>query len=335
MNKHNADMIRLGLFVIVATVLFILGVYYVGNSKNIFGRNITVYANFNDVRGLQAGNNVRFMGINVGSVSSIEIKYDTIIRVGMRISKSVQQNMKKDARVSIGTNGLVGASIINIKPGKNKMAMVENGDVLKSDEGTSASTIMKTLGNTNETVSELSMNLLEISDKINKGEGTLSLLLNDASMAESTRESLKNINRVTENMNQVSLDLQNFISDMTNEEGLVHYLLRDTSLVLQMDHIMTKLDSMLSYQLEPGFDNLSETIDHFHSMSLDMQKISSDLSEGKGTIGLLLNDEETELKVRQIIENLESSSAKLDENLVALRSNWFFRKYFKEKEKKK
>ena len=186
MSKHNADMIRLGLFVIVATILFIMGVYYVGNSKNIFGRNIIVYADFKDVRGLQAGNNVRFMGINIGSVSSIEIKQDTIIRVGMRISKSVQQSVKKDALVSIGTNGLVGASLINISPGKNIKPKVESGDVLQTDQESSTAAIMKTLGNTNQTVAELSQNLLEISDKINNGEGTISLLLNDASMAQTS-----------------------------------------------------------------------------------------------------------------------------------------------------
>lgn len=328
-------MIRLGLFVILATILFIMGVYYVGNSKNIFGRNIIVYADFKDVRGLQAGNNVRFMGINIGSVSSIEIKQDTIIRVGMRISKSVQQSVKKDALVSIGTNGLVGASLINISPGKNIKPKVESGDVLQTDQESSTAAIMKTLGNTNQTVAELSQNLLEISYKINNGEGTISLLLNDASMAQTTRESLNHINRVSENMSQVSNDLQDFISDMTKEKGLVHYLTKDTTLVSQMDHIISKLDSMVNYQLGPSFDDLSETIYHFHSMSMDLQKISADLSEGKGTIGLLLKDEETASKVRQIIENLDSSSAKLDENLKALRSNWFFKKYFKEKEKKK
>ena len=124
MNKHTTDMTKLGIVVILGLVLFTIGVYSIGSSKNVFGSNITLYADFNDVSGLQAGNNVRFMGITVGSVKKVRILNDSTLRVTMTLISSVQENMKKNAMVSIGTNGLVGASLINIIPTDGTAAYV-------------------------------------------------------------------------------------------------------------------------------------------------------------------------------------------------------------------
>ena len=335
MNKYNADMIRLGLFVIVGTLLFIVGVYYVGNSKNIFGRNINLYADFKDVKGLQLGNNVRFMGINVGSVGSIVIENDTTIRVGMRVSKSIQRNVKKDAVASIGTNGLVGASLINITPGLNKLSSVEDGDVLISNQGTATSAVMETLSTTNETISKLSFNLLKISEKINSGEGLLASLINDPYLTQSAKSSLSNIDRSSRNLDQLSTDIALMIEELNDDSGLFHYLFKDTAVVLNIEGMMSSMDSLINFEIEPAFVELSEGIDNFNSVTEDLKAISHDLSEGEGTMGLLLKDKETELRVKNIIQNLDSSSAKLDENLLAMRRNWLFKKYFKEKEKTK
>ena len=328
-------MVRLGLFVIIGTILFIAGVYYVGNSKNIFGKHLTVYADFKDVSGLQLGNNVRFMGINVGSVSNIEVKNDTIIRVSLRISKTIQENLKKDAQVSIGTNGLVGASLININPGKENKYPIEDGDVLVTDMGTPAIAMLETLGNTNETVALLSSNLLEISEKINNGEGLLASLLNDPRLAEEVKLSMTNIRNTSRNMERLSSDLNEIMEEINKGSGVINYLVKDSSLVENIDEIMIQLDSIVVHQMKPGFAELNETIENVNALSQELNSLSKDLSEGKGTLGMLLKDKQTEDNVRQIIENLDSSSIKLDENLMALRRNWLFRKYFKEKEKKK
>ena len=58
---------RLGLFVLAGTVLLVVGLYLLGNKRDLFSNTIEVQALFHQVGGLRPGNNVRYMGINVGT----------------------------------------------------------------------------------------------------------------------------------------------------------------------------------------------------------------------------------------------------------------------------
>jgi phospholipid/cholesterol/gamma-HCH transport system substrate-binding protein len=63
--------VRLGGFVLTALSLLIVALYYIGSKKNIFRPVINISAEFNNTEGLIPGNNVRFNGIDAGTVSRI------------------------------------------------------------------------------------------------------------------------------------------------------------------------------------------------------------------------------------------------------------------------
>ena len=71
MEKTTSEKLRLGVFMIVGSLLFVGAIYLVGDRQNLFGKTFTISANFNNVNGLQPGNNVRYSGINVGTVKTI------------------------------------------------------------------------------------------------------------------------------------------------------------------------------------------------------------------------------------------------------------------------
>jgi phospholipid/cholesterol/gamma-HCH transport system substrate-binding protein len=77
----KANPLKLGIFVTVACVLFIYALLRVSDGLDFFGSTITTYVDFKDVKGLQAGNNVRFAGIGIGEVKAITIENDTTLRV--------------------------------------------------------------------------------------------------------------------------------------------------------------------------------------------------------------------------------------------------------------
>src|ERR1035437_2401863 len=103
MSTQSNYKLKLGAFVMTAIVLFILALYYIGSKKNIFHTTINVSATFNNVNGLLSGNNVRFNGINVGTVSKVYAIADTIIKVEFTIDEDVTQYITMDAIISIGT----------------------------------------------------------------------------------------------------------------------------------------------------------------------------------------------------------------------------------------
>ena len=76
------------------------------------------------------GNNVRFSGINVGTVENIEIINDTSVRVNMVIDENTHRFIKKNAKATIGSEGLMGNKIINITHGTaNQKEIADNGSI--------------------------------------------------------------------------------------------------------------------------------------------------------------------------------------------------------------
>ncbi|MFC2096340.1 MlaD family protein [Bacteroidota bacterium] len=104
-KKHN---IRLGFFVAIGILFFILGIYYIGSQVNIFSKNFQISGIFTDISGLKVGNNARFSGINIGTVSKVEIITDSLVRVDVSIQENVRKFIRKDSRA--GGMGDIGAA---------------------------------------------------------------------------------------------------------------------------------------------------------------------------------------------------------------------------------
>ena len=81
--------IRLGLFVAGGLTLFVLAIFVIGKQKNLFNPVFKLTSTFYNVSGLQVGNNIRFSGINVGTVDNISIINDSTVKVDMLIKKDV------------------------------------------------------------------------------------------------------------------------------------------------------------------------------------------------------------------------------------------------------
>ena len=95
METHSDKFkIRLGLFVAGGIALFVIAIFFIGKQKNLFDDVFKISANFNNVSGLQIGNNVRFAGITVGTVDNIRILNDSTVKVDMLIKKDVWKFVK-------------------------------------------------------------------------------------------------------------------------------------------------------------------------------------------------------------------------------------------------
>ena len=90
MEKTDAQKTRLGLFVIIGSILFFSGIYFVGNKQNLFDNTSSLKAVFTNINGLQVGNNVRYSGIDIGTVKAIEMINDTTINVSMSIQDKIK-----------------------------------------------------------------------------------------------------------------------------------------------------------------------------------------------------------------------------------------------------
>lgn len=64
-----------GIFVFLGLLILLIGVLTLGGEKNTFEKKITVKAIFDDVGGLQTGNNVWFSGVKIGTVKKNDISW--------------------------------------------------------------------------------------------------------------------------------------------------------------------------------------------------------------------------------------------------------------------
>jgi len=212
MDAHTQKFkVRLGLFVTGGLALFVITVFIIGKQKNLFNPVFNLTTTFYNVSGLQVGNNIRFSGINVGTVDNISIINDSTVKVNMVIRKNVKQFIKSDCEVAIGSEGIIGDRLLIITQGSTNASEVKDGQHLSSIEPVETDAIMASLKVTASNTEIITQQLAEIMLKINNGNGTLGRLLQDSTMAENfnmTMMNLKNSSRgLNENMEAVKSNI--------------------------------------------------------------------------------------------------------------------------------
>ncbi len=322
MKKTANEKLRLGLFVIIGLLLFTAGVYLIGQRQNMFGKSIEISAQFNNTNGLQKGNNVRYSGINVGIVKDITMLNDSVIKVDLLIEEKMIQHIKKDAIATISTDGLVGNMIVNIIPGKGEQTPVKQGDFIKSYTKIGTADMLNTLSVTNENAALLTVDLLKITNAINKEKGPLGMLINDSVISNDIKQIVINLKQTSYETSKTIRSLNGIISSINLDKSVAGVLLNDTLQAKKMKTIIANLE-ITSQNINTTIDSLNKTI--------------ANVKNGKGAINYLSNDKEFVENLDQTIKNLNEGTDKFNQNMEALKNNFLFRGYFKklEKEKKK
>ena len=322
MAKTTLENLKLGIFVVIGTVLLVIAAYLIGQRQNMFGRTFTISAVFNNANGLQKGNNVRFSGINVGTVKAIDMVNDTTIKVNMIIDENMLDHIRKDAIATIGSDGLVGSMILNIIPGEGSAPFILEGDELQTYSRIATQDMLSTLNTTNENAAMLTADLLKVTQSLTKGKGTMGRLLNDTLMGADIQQTIANLKEASWNANTTIQKLNNMIQQINFEKSTAGVLFNDTLSGGKMRNIITNLESS-SVEIDKMTKNLNVVVD--------------DIKEGKGAINYLANDTLLVNSLETTIKNIEESSIQFNENMEALKHNFLTRGYFRklEKEKKK
>jgi phospholipid/cholesterol/gamma-HCH transport system substrate-binding protein len=203
MNTHTQKFkIRLGLFIAGGAILFVVAIFVIGKQKNLFNPVFKLTTNFYNVSGLQVGNNIRFSGINVGTVDNITIINDSTVKVDMYLRKDVKKFIKSDCKVAIGSEGLIGDRLMVITQGSTDAPLVQDGQQLESVEPIETDAIMSSLYITAGNAEIITQQLAEIMSKINSGNGTLGRLIQDTTMAENFNQTMVNLKQSSKGLDE-------------------------------------------------------------------------------------------------------------------------------------
>jgi phospholipid/cholesterol/gamma-HCH transport system substrate-binding protein len=197
MKKETGFTWKLGMFVIIGLVIFTGTIYFVGKQKNIFGNTFHLKVHFKTVSGLKEGNNVRFSGINIGTVDGIELITDSSVLVDLVIRNDVQRFIKNNAIASIGSDGLMGDKVLTISPGNGPAESVGNNALIASKSAVEMADIMSSLKTSVDNAGIITAQLAQVSYKINNGNGVLSKLISDDGFSNSIKGTLTNLEAST------------------------------------------------------------------------------------------------------------------------------------------
>jgi phospholipid/cholesterol/gamma-HCH transport system substrate-binding protein len=208
MKTTSGQKIKIGLFTFIGLLVLVLAIFFIGNRKNLFSSTFTVYGTFKNVNGLQVGNNVRFAGINIGVVQAINIVTDSAARVDLTLNSTVKKFIKKDSKISIGSDGLMGDKLVVIAPGGiTSTQEVSNGDQLTAQNPVDVDKIIAKLTKVIDNAGTLTGGLSDIVQKVNSGQGSIGRLLNNNSLAKNLEGTVKQAQTTMKNVHATTTTL--------------------------------------------------------------------------------------------------------------------------------
>ncbi len=344
--KKQSVLIRLGFFIALAVFLFVLVIYILGREQSMFGANFRLGSIFRDVEGLKAGNNIRFSGIDVGTVSGVYILTDSTVFVEMTVDEDVRKFIKKDSRATIGSEGLMGNKVLHILPGNPESGIVEDNDILASVEPVEIDEILKTFQESSVNIAEVTHNLIGITEKINRGEGVFGKLFTDTTL-------IRNLDMAGRNLAGITGDLSGLSENISSNQGIFGRLLNDTSFAMNMDTVSRNItrisedfaeiaeeikrgegifgklftDTALTSQLGETGERLSGSSKSIENITVQLNEITEKINSGSGLISRLLNDSILADTVEITIGNINQGAEDVSNAAVTVENSWLLRMF--------
>lgn len=319
MKTKATDNAKLGLFVLAGLVFLIVTLYMIGKNRNLFGSTFTIKASMNTVNGLMPGNNVRFKGIDVGTVKQIELAGDSSILVVMVIDDKVRPYIKQNSIASIGTDGLMGNKLVNINSQSTDSPAVVEGSVIASREPIETDEMLRTLNTTNNTIERVTRNLDEITIKLNSSK-SLWNLLSDTLITHDLKQAVSNFRDAGANTAILTANAKEIVNQFGSGQGLAGTLFTDTTLTNRLDNSLMEIQTA-SERTAVMMQNLESVIDG--------------LKSGEGTAGLLLSDTILREALMESALQVQEGTTRFNENMEAMKSNFLFRRYYRKLEKER
>jgi phospholipid/cholesterol/gamma-HCH transport system substrate-binding protein len=304
---------RIGIFFIVGLILLFVAVELT-LGLGVLEKRYTLYANFRDVQGLDPGADVRLAGMKAGRVDGVRIE-NGLVRVTMNIDQSFE--VKKDSVARLDFRALSGDRFVSVSLGTPTAKRAEPGDTIEGETPASFTDVVDKLAVVADSVTDLmgdldrsserlltnladlieenrtalgttAQSLASITGKLDRGTGTLGLLLNDPTLYDRVTGTMGDVRQSVQDLGTVARNLSEGHSTLgklaTQDDGL--------------------------------YGELRETVDNLNATARNAQAITEGMRAGEGTVGKALTDDalyseaqDTLRTVNRATQSVEDQSA--------------------------
>ncbi|MDF2157872.1 MlaD family protein [Algoriphagus sp. CAU 1675] len=318
-DKKKIENAKLGALVIAGVLFLVFALYMIGKNQNIFGASITIISVVDNVNGLVPGNNVRFQGMDVGTVRSIDMSNDSTIQISLYVRKSMQPHIKKNSLTTISTDGLMGNKIIHIIPQDGFAEPIEEGDIIYAKPQIGTEEMLNRLDVSGDYLEKTLLNLAEITEKLNQNKNIWALL-SDSVFTENIADAVNEIRMAGLKASEMADAGKNLLEVLQDGDGLVNKVFTD---------------SVMSENFSASIEQILKTSEEAQKVMLEAKEILKGVNEGQGTAGAILTDSLMKESILNSIQNVESSTYNFNQNMEALKNSFLFRRYFRKLEKEK
>lgn len=318
MRGENKRSVLVGIFVFLGIAILVAGVLTLGGQQKKFVKAIHLKTVFDNIGGLQTGNNIWFSGVKIGTVRKINFYGDSQVEIEMNVEKSVAEFIRKDSKATISSDGLIGNKIIVIYGGSTEVPAVEEGDRLEGVMPLDTDKMMETLQVNNENLVEITADLKVLTGKIANGEGIVGAVMTDSTLAENFKTILVNLDRASSNSLRIINELNAFTAKLNKEGNLFNDLVTDTTMVTD---------------LKASMESLKSTAENSAEMTKKLNEITDKLNSSDNSMGMLLNDPAFAESLKSTMKNADSATYNLNQGMEALEYTWPFNRGFKRKAK--
>ena len=319
----NKRAITVGIFIFIGLVILIIGVLTLGGQHKTFEKTILAKAVFDDVSGLQTGNNIWLSGVKIGTVKKIDFVGNSQVAVTMNLGQEALPYIHKDSKAKIGTEGLIGNKIVVIYGGTPQSPRIQAGDVLNVEKALSTDEMMATLQQNNRNLLDITNDFKTISKKLSEGQGTIGKLLNDETLVNSLQSTMVTLRLASDNAQRLTSNMATYTAQLQRRGTLANELVTDTT-------VFNRLRATSS-QLAEVSQTANDVVNNLKTVSTN---INNKLNSTNTPVGTLLNDQQAATDLKATLQNLQSGTQKLDENMEALQHNFLLKGYFKKKAKR-
>jgi phospholipid/cholesterol/gamma-HCH transport system substrate-binding protein len=313
-SQQNA---RVGLFFLLGLALIWVTFQTLSGGRVFGDKGYTLIAGFESLKELKQGDEVRMAGVKIGSIELTRLAGRRAEAV-LRIDPKVQ--IKNDATASIVMAGLIGTNYIGIDLGSADAPPLRDGAEIRTAVTPDLNTIMtevgalgkklesalgsisttingdgktpslfqkldKLVGENGENVNATMANLQQVTDKLNKGEGTFGRLINDPKMHDELLASVSEIKSAASDAKNFVADAQAIVDQVKAGKGTVGALVFD----------------------QKAGDDMRASI-------ANLRAVSDKIARGEGTLGKLINDDSILRDAQAVMKKASSALDGLDDS---------------------
>ena len=302
------DQLKVGALILVALVILALTIFKLGQAASLFTKRYQLVSFVSNATGLRVGGGVTVAGQLAGNIKSIEflpVDTDTSrnLKLTIEVNRKLADQVRKDSRAQIKTQGLLGDKIFDISPGTPRFAVLKEGDTIPTLPSVDYEAVVQQASGAIKEVADLTKDLKKVTASLNRGEGTLGQLLTNRALYDQATTALARTSAL--------------MAQLENPRGTIGHLLNDPSLYYSLNRTLGSVDTLVA-QINSSNGTLSKLIKddtlytHLVSVVATTDTLVQQMAHGKGTVSKLFTDE-------QLYDQLVTAVSELNKVLVDVR----------------